>query len=308
MRGLVTGCCGFVGSALTRRLVEEGWEVTGLDDLSTGSVDSLGRAGGEIDFHEGDVLDADADLFEGQDVVFHLAAQTTVRGSTRSPAEDFEQNAGGTFRTLLNAESGGADVVYTSTCTVYGYADEVPTPEDSPLRPESPYGASKAVGDLYCSALNSTFGTRAVSTRLYNVYGPGTDKGVMFDFMQKLSGNPGELEILGTGRQEKDYVYVDDVVDALLVAAYRGRGGEAYNVGTGVSTSVDEVAEAVSDAMGLDPDLQYTGGKAWRGDVERARADASKLRGIGWEPRVGLKEGVEKMYDWFAERDREEAR
>lgn len=306
MKALVTGCCGFIGSELTERLLEDGWSIRGLDDLSTGSPDALDGLEGNVDFVEGSVLDASYGLFEGVDTVFHLAAQTTVPGSTRSPEEDFDQNAEGTFRVLKLAEDVGADVVYTSTCTVYGLAD-VPTPEDTSLRPESLYGASKAVGDLYCSAFHGTFGTRAISLRLYNVYGPGTDKGVMFDFMRKLTDDPERLEILGSGRQEKDYVYIDDVVDALVLSAEEGRGGEAYNVGTGVSTSVDEVARVVSEVMGLDPDFEHTGGKAWRGDVEEACADTSKLEELGWRPTVSVREGVERMYGWFEETFPEEA-
>jgi len=290
---MVTGCSGFIGTHLTKRLLERGFQVTGYDLNASLLRDR------NFKFIKGDILDVEKlqESMDGCKSVFHLAAQTKVPASTENPFADFKTNAEGTFNVLSVAKEHDAKVIYASTSTVYGIA-EVPTKELHPLRPISFYGASKAAGDMYCFAFNSTFGLDTIVLRIFNAYGPGNAKGVMYDLFKKLERDPTHLEIIGTGLQEKDYIYIDDTVDALMIAYERGASGEAYNVGSGIFTTVNEIAEVIFDILDIRPKVTYTG-KSWKGDVESSLADISKLKNLGWNPKVGIEDGIEKLYEWM---------
>jgi UDP-glucose 4-epimerase len=288
----VTGCSGFIGTHLVTRLLDSGHIVTGYDIAEPAFTHE------NFDFIRGDVLDLErlrASIVK-PDVIFHLAAQTKVPDSTRDPLYDFEVNARGTFNVLMCA--GKATFVYASTCTVYGDA-AVPTTEGHAMRPASFYGASKASGELYCAAFNGIFGLPTISLRLYNVYGPGNAKGVMYDLIKKLQNDGSRLEILGTGLQKKDYIYIDDAIDAFLLAYDRGTPGEAYNVGSAKATTVNDIASSICEMMNLQPDVSYTGGKAWEGDVESTQADISLLTSLGWRPSVDITKGLRRLYNWM---------
>jgi UDP-glucose 4-epimerase len=288
----VTGCSGFIGTHLVTRLLDSGHLVTGYDLAEPALTHE------NFDFIRGDVLDLErlrASIVK-PDGVFHLAAQTKVPDSTRDPVYDFEVNARGTFNVLTCVAK--ATFVYASTSTVYGNA-AVPTTEEQAMRPASFYGASKAAGELYCAAFNSIFGLPTISLRLYNVYGPGNAKGVMYDLIRKLQNDSRHLEILGTGLQKKDYVYIDDAVDAFLLAFDRGTPGEAYNVGSGKATTVNDIAGLICEMMNLQPDFSYTGGQAWEGDIESTQADISLLASLGWRPSVDIMTGTGRLYDWI---------
>ncbi|MGZ4904058.1 MAG: NAD-dependent epimerase/dehydratase family protein [Halobacteriota archaeon] len=288
----VTGCSGFIGTHLVARLIESGHVVIGYD------LKPPHYSHPHFEFIEGDILDLEglqASIMR-PDGVFHLAAQTKVPESTRDPAHDFEVNARGTFNVLSCAQN--ARFIYASTSTVYGSAP-TPTTEAHAFHPVSFYGASKAVGELYCFAFNEISRLPTISLRLYNVYGPGNAKGVMFDLITKLQQNPYELEILGTGLQMKDYVYIDDVVDAFLLAYYKGVPGSAYNVGRGGAITVNDIAACICKMMNLHPVVRYTGGKAWEGDIESTMADISAFTALGWKPRVDLETGLENLYKWM---------
>ncbi len=288
----VTGCSGFIGTHLVARLLEGGHVVTGYD------LKSPRLSHPNFDFIEGDILDLESlqASVVRPDAVFHLAAQTKVPESTRDPAYDFEVNARGTFNVLSCARS--SRFIYASTSTVYGPAP-TPTPEAQTLHPVSFYGASKAVGELYCFAFNEIYRLPTIALRLYNVYGPGNPKGVMFDFITKLQQNPSELEILGTGLQTKDYVYVDDAIEAFVLAFRKGIPGSAYNVGSGHSVTVTDIAARICDMTNLRPAIHCTGGKAWEGDIESTLADISALHALGWTPRTTLEEGLQNLYKWM---------
>lgn len=288
----VTGCSGFIGTHLVTRLLDMGYMVTGYDLVEPRYSHP------NFEFVEGDILDAERlrASIVAPDCVYHLAAQTTVPESTRDPTYDFEVNARGTFNVLSCTRN--TRFIYASTSTVYGIASH-PTAETHSLKPISFYGASKAAGELYCHAFFSTFGTPTVLLRLYNIYGPGNAKGVMYDLIRKLERNCEELEILGTGLQEKDYVYISDTVNALLLAHEKGVPGEAYNVGSGKAVTVDEIAAIIFEMMNLDPRVYYTGGKSWQGDVESTLADLSKIRSLGWTPTTDLKTGIRRLFEWM---------
>ncbi len=288
----VTGCSGFIGTHLVTRLLDEGHLVTGYDLVMPT------YAHVNFDFVQGDILDLErlhASVVK-PDAIFHLAAQTKVPESTRDPSYDFLVNARGTFNVLSCAS--GATFVYASTSTVYGAA-ATPTTEGHTLRPVSFYGSSKAAGELYCSAFNGIFGLPTISLRLFNVYGPGNAKGVMYDLIKKLQTDGSHLEILGSGLQKKDYVYIDDVIDAFLLAYDRGIRGEAYNVGSGRAITVNEIASLICRMMNLHPDIHCTGGKSWEGDIESTQANISRFASFGWEPQIDIETGLHNLYNWI---------
>jgi len=192
-------------------------------------------------------------------------------------------------------------VLFASSSKVYGDA-ELPTPEGHPLRPISNYGDSKAAAEAYCSSYNSLYGIRTASLRYYNIYGPRSRKGVMFDFLKKLQQDKKKLEVLGTGDQMKDYLYIDDAVDATLLVAEKGKlRSEAYNVGLGESYSVKELVKRLLKLLGLSGVTKplYRGGISWPGDVQRTQADISKLKTLGFTPKFGLEEGLRTFMDWY---------
>lgn len=290
---MVTGCSGFIGTHLTRRLLERGFQVTGYDLSASSLTDRNFR------LVRGDILDIEKLRESMKDCksVFHLAAQTKVPKSTKNTLLDFKTNAEGTFKVLSVAKEHDAKVIYASTSTVYGIA-EMPTKESQQLQPISFYGASKATGDMYCFAFNSTFGLDTIVLRIFNAYGPGNEKGVMYDFFKKLERDPTQLEVIGNGLQKKDYVYIDDTVEAFMIAYERGVSGESYNVGSGTSTTVNEIAKIIFDTLDIYPKATYTG-ESWIGDVESSLADVSKLKKLGWSPEFSIKEGIEKLYEWM---------
>lgn len=288
----VTGCSGFIGTHLVKRLLDEGHMVTGYDLVIPAYTHV------NFDFVQGDILDLErlrASVVK-PDGIFHLAAQTKVPDSTQDPSYDFLVNAQGTFNVLSCASE--ATFVYASTSTVYGTA-ATPTTEEHAMHPVSFYGASKAAGELYCSAFNGIFGVPTTSLRLFNVYGPGNAKGVMYDLIKKLQLDGSHLEILGSGLQKKDYVYIDDVIDAFLLAYNKGIPGDAYNVGSGRAITVNEIASSICRILDLHPDISWTGGKSWEGDIESTQADISCFTSFGWEPRIDLEKGLHNLCDWI---------
>ena len=304
-RALVTGAAGFIGSHVVERLLSEGVEVVGFDSFTNGYEENLAGVLGRPDFRlvRADIRDRDRllEACRGVDLIVHMAAQPSVARSTEEPLEDFEVNALGTLNVLECARR--CDVktfLFASSSTVYGVA-EVPTPEDHPLRPISNYGASKVAGEAYCQSYCSLYGMRAASLRYYNVYGPRSRKGVMFDLLEKLRRNWRKLEVIGDGNQRKDYLYISDAVEATMLVLKRGRlEGEAYNVGSGESLTVREIVEMILEAVGLKglTGVVYTG-KSWAGDVPVTLADVSRLRRIGFEPKVHVREGLGMFIEWY---------
>jgi len=305
-RILVTGAAGFIGSHLAERLRSMGLEVVGIDNFSNGHEKNLASIKRSPDFRliRGDILDT-KDLSracDGVDSVIHMVAQPSVARSTENPMEDFEVNAVGTLNVLECARKVDANVVLlASSSTVYGNA-ELPTSEDHPIRPISNYGASKAAAEVYCSSYSSLYGIRTASVRYFNIYGPRSRKGVMFDLLKKLRKDRKKLEVLGTGNQKKDYLYIDDAVDATLLVAEKGKlAGEAYNVGSGKAYTVKELTQLLLNILGLSgkTKILYKGGFSWPGDVQKTRADISKLRGLGFNPKVELDQGMRAFVNWY---------
>jgi UDP-glucose 4-epimerase len=305
MRTLVTGGAGFIGSNLVDALVDRGDEVTVVDNISTGRRENLtGALERDAELVESDIRDADAmrDLFGRvqPEVVFHLAAQIDVRHSVADPAADARINVEGTINVLSAAhEAGVRRFVNTSTGgAIYGEGQILPAPEDHPVAPLAPYGNSKFCAENYCSLFRRLHGLSTVSLRYGNVYGPRQDPlgeaGVIAIFCGKLLEG-GRPTVYGDGKQTRDYDYVGDVVAANLAALETDTPGP-YNVGTGVETSVLELVDALR-AVGGDAAAAFEPEFAPErpGEVQRIAIDPARAREeLGWEPRVQLREGLER--------------
>ena len=314
MRAVVTGGAGFIGSALVDRLVARGDDVLIIDDLSTGSTDNLADAraagSGTVELAVADIGETGtAELVAGHrpDVVFHLAAQTDVRLSVDAPVSDARTNVIGMLRVLDGAHAGGArKVVFASSGgTIYGEADPalLPFDEDTPQRPLSPYGVAKLAGGLYLDVYRALHGLAGTTLALANVYGPRQDPqgeaGVVAIFAGRLlSGQP--CTVFGTGEQTRDFVYVDDVTEALLTAAERA-DGQLLNIGTGVEISVNDLYRTMAGMVGGPNDPVR--GSARPGELDRSALDPTRAASeLGWRPVTGLDDGLRATLDWFSDR------
>jgi UDP-glucose 4-epimerase len=307
-RAVVTGGAGFIGSTLVDRLLAEGHTVDVVDNLSTGSLGNLAEArssgAGRFNFHQLDIRSADLVELMGRrkpEVVFHLAAQADVRVSVADPVFDADVNILGSLRTLEGARAAGArKVVFASSGgTIYGDVEQLPIKESQPQRPLSPYGvAKKTVGD-YLYAYRELHGLEFTALALANVYGPRQDlrgeAGVVAIFAGRLlSGEP--CLIFGDGKQTRDFVYVDDVVDAFSRAGERG-SGLVCNIGTGVETSVNDLYAAMARNAGVKQPPIY--GPARVGELQRSSLDPGRAAiHLGWKPWTTIEKGTAAVLDW----------
>jgi UDP-glucose 4-epimerase len=299
VRILVTGGAGFIGSHLVDRLAAEGHQVRVIDNLSSGRLENLAHRR-DVEVIIGDLKNPqDAQkAVHGVDAVFHFAANPEVRVSTTNPDIHFSENVIATFN-LLEAmrKNDAGQLVFASSSSVYGEPDEIPVDENAPLRPVSVYGASKAACEHLIHAYAKLYGFRAVVLRYANVVGPRLRHGVIWDFINKLRKNPHELEILGDGRQIRSYIYIDDAVEATLLAWKKATDAYAvYNVATEDWITVDEVADQVIEAMGL-TNVKKTykpvlHGIGWPGDVKKIALRIDKIKQLGFKPLLNSKEAV----------------
>jgi UDP-glucose 4-epimerase len=304
MKVLVSGGAGFIGSHLVDRLLNEGNEVTVIDNLITGKKEFLQQHfdNRKFRFHQIDLLtDSIGKYFRGLDEIWHLAANPDVRAALENTRVDLEQNVLVTHSVLEAMRKNRVKkIVFTSSSTVYGEAEQVPTPENyGPLIPISLYGASKLACEALISAYCHTFAMRAVILRPANMIGARSTHGVIYDFVRKLRNDPNELEILGDGNQRKSYLHINDCIDAMLIAAKKQRKKvDAYNIGSEDWITVKQIANIVCKKMRLKPTLKFTGGKrGWKGDVHLMLLDISKMKGLGWAPKFNSVESVEKVMD-----------
>jgi UDP-glucose 4-epimerase len=314
MKALVTGGAGFIGSTLVDRLLAEGHEVDVLDDLSSGSLANLAEARADrtnkLTFHQIDIRDPEiVGVIERRqpEVVFHLAAQADVRVSVARPAFDAEVNVVGTLNVLEGARRAGSrKVVFASSGgTIYGEPDAsaLPCKESYPQAPTSPYGVTKKVAFDYMNIYRSLHGIEFTSLALANVFGPRQDPhgeaGVVAIFAGRLlRGEP--CTIFGDGEQTRDFVYVDDVVDAFVRAATKG-DGLLVNVGTGVETSVNQLYRTMAAGAGVEaPALSAA---ARPGELQRSALDPGRAAvQLSWRPWTSLEEGTARVLDWFKAR------
>ena len=306
MKAFLTGAAGFIGSHLADSLIDKGWEVVGVDNLSTGRRINLEVALESPNF-EFERLDLREPLPNGildsVDVVFHLAADPEVRTGLDNPQSQFENNILCTYNILESSRKSRLKrLYYMSSSTVYGEPTIIPTPEAySPLIPISIYGCAKLASETMILGYAETFGLKAVILRPANVVGPRATHGVLLDFVRKLMRNPSTLEILGNGKQDKSYVDVTDVCSAILMLEkVAGQLGsfELFNVGNTDTTSVLRIADIVCHQMGLTPAYRVNGGidggRAWKGDVRKVLLSINRLSALGWHPRFTSDETVLK--------------
>ncbi|MHA1428498.1 MAG: NAD-dependent epimerase/dehydratase family protein [Candidatus Helarchaeota archaeon] len=305
---VVTGGAGFIGSWVIDRLVEENCTVTIIDDLSAGDLKNIEhhRNNENVDFVKADIRDEDIlqKICSGKDTVFHYAADPNVKTSVLDPNNSYSINVHGTYLLLETMRRLDIpNIVFASSGgTLYGQVDVFPTPENIPFRPISPYGATKAVAEVYLSAFAESYGMTAVSLRYANIFGVRSNHGVMFDFFHKLKQNPKELEILGDGKQTKSYLYISDCINASFTATnYIKNGYDAFNIGSDAWTTVNEIARIIVDEMGLkDVKFSYTGGQAgWKGDVFKMLLSIEKIKKIGWQPEISIEEGIRSYIRWL---------
>jgi len=296
MRFLITGGAGFLGSALSNRLAQAGHEVRVIDDLSTGDT---ARLIPEVLFTRGDVTDIPKlwTLLQDIDCVYHLAARVSVPQSILYPREYNAVNVGGTVSVMEAMRDAGVKrVVFTSSGAVYGHQARQPVHEDLPPNPDSPYAVSKLAAEYYVRTIGALWGIETVSLRVFNTYGPGqsipaSHAPVIPRFLKQALGG-GSLVIFGDGRQTRDFVYIDDVTDALVAAATAvGVDRLVINVGSGRETSINELAATIGRVIGrsIEP-LHMTGESP---GVAQLCADLSLAREkLGYRPKVSLEEGL----------------
>lgn len=302
---LVTGGAGFIGSHLVDGLLAAGRQVRVLDDLSTGQRENLGRLP-VTDLIVGDVSDpaAVARAMDGVEVVFHLAALASVQRSVEAPADSHRICATGTLHVLDAARRAGVRrVVYAGSASAYGIPDGPVQSEETPIRPLSPYAAAKLAGEVYCQAFGTTYGIETVRLRFFNIFGPrqradSPYSGVIALFIAAL-GEGRTPTIFGDGEQTRDFTFVRDVVQALILAADRpGISGEVVNVGTGRGTSLLQLLAALNRLM--DTAVTPRHGEPRSGDIRHSRADITRAqRLLGYAPTVSLEQGLADTLSWY---------
>ena len=300
MRFLITGCGGFIGSNLADRLLREGHEVVGYDNLSTGQREFLETAQQSSHFRlvHDDTLNPEGlrRAMKGVDAVFHFAANADVRFGTEHPGLDVEQNTLATFHVLeAMRENQIKEIAFSSTGSIYGEPDLFPTPENAPFPIQtSLYGASKLAAEGLIEAYCEGFGFKGTIFRFVSILGERYSHGHVFDFYKSLRANPHELRVLGDGHQRKSYLYVQDCIDAMLVAIEKSQERvNIFNLGTDEYCEVNDSISWITEYLGCRPRLHYTGGKrGWVGDSPFIFLDCRKIRALGWAPRLSIREGV----------------
>ncbi len=305
MRILVTGGAGFIGSHIVDRFVSEGHTVSVIDNLSTGKIENINR---KAEFYKMDIVSPRIERVfkkERPELICHLAAQMDVRKSVADPVYDAQTNIIGMLNLLENGlRYGTRRVIFASTGgAVYGEETPLPTPENCPPQPVSPYGVSKLTGEHYLFFYKAGYGISYVVLRFANVYGPRQDPfgeaGVVAIFSQKMLRNEQSV-INGTGTQTRDYVYVEDVVDAVSASIYSDVT-DIFNVGTGVETSVNELFRLLSEITASNINEVY--GPAKKGEQARSCLSYDKIKkALEWEPKVSLREGLTRTVSFFRDR------
>ena len=298
-RCLVTGGAGFIGSHLVEALVARGERVRVLDDLSSGRRENLSAVLGQVELFEGDVADPGTvdRATAACEAVFHLAAIASVQDSIKNPRHAHRVNVDGTLNVLEAARQAGVRrVVFASSAAYYGDHTALPLMEDLPPRPLSPYAANKATGEMYCTAFHASYGLETVALRFFNVYGPRQDptspySGVISIFASRMRRGKAPV-IYGDGKQTRDFVYVKDVVRAMLLACEREAAvGEVFNLASATQTSILQLTTMLNKVLGTDIPPEF--GPARTGEVRFSEGNVRRAReALGWETAIPMREGL----------------
>jgi UDP-glucose 4-epimerase len=311
-RVFITGAAGFIGSTLSDVLLAQGKQVVGWDNFSTGQerfVESA-RKNPRFKMVRGDNLDLDALTagMHGCDTVFHLAANADVRFGLEHPRKDLDQNTIATFNVLEAMRANGAKTIaFSSTGSVYGEAEIIPTPEEHPFPIQtSLYAASKLAGEGLIHAYCEGYGFEGYVFRFVSILGERYTHGHVFDFYKQLTEHPEHLKVLGDGTQRKSYLYVQDCLSAMLhvmnaeTAKKTKHRVEVYNLGTDHYVQVNESIGFICNALGLKPRLEYSGGqRGWVGDNPFIFLETKKIRATGWAPKLTIEQGIHRTLEWL---------
>lgn len=305
---VVTGCSGFIGSNMVDRLLTAGHSVTGIDNFSTGQRKFLEGAlqSSKFQFVEADLYTDIATITgacKGADVVIHFAANADVRFGTDHPRRDLEQNTIVTYNVLEAMRANGVKkIAFSSTGSVYGEAKVIPTPEDAPFPVQtSLYGASKLAGEGLIEAYCEGFGFQGYIFRFVSILGERYTHGHVFDFYKQLIKDPKQLKVLGNGKQRKSYLYIQDCIDAILLALDKAQDKvNIFNLGVDSYCEVNDSIGWICQTLGVKPELVYSGGeRGWIGDNPFIFLDTQRIQALGWKPKYTISEGVVKTVEFL---------
>ena len=307
MNYFITGCAGFIASNLADYLLSKGNTVVGFDNFSTGQEEFLEKSRSKPGFTliQGDILDTEKlkDAMAGCNFVFHLAANADVRYGTDHTDRDLKQNTIGTFNVLEAMRANEINkIAFSSTGSVYGEAEVIPTPENAPFPIQtSLYGASKLAGESLLSAYAEGFGFQVWIFRFVSILGERYSHGHVFDFYKKLQADPTVLPVLGNGKQRKSYLYVGDCINAIMVAVEKSSDKvNIFNLGTDEYCQVNDSIRWITKYLNITPALQYTGtDRGWIGDNPFIFLDCSKIRSLGWQPEFTIEQGIIKTVQYL---------
>ena len=306
MKAIVTGGAGFIGSHVVDRLINDGYSVTVIDNMTQGTMENLKqhKNNPKVKVYNTDIRDAEAlnKIFAGHDVAFHLAAQANIRKSAVDHKSDLDNNLVGTIN-ILEAMMANKinDLVFASSSAIYGEATVRPTPEDYMPIQTSLYGASKLACEAYAEVFTQFSPINFWAFRFSNIIGERCRRGVIWDFVQKLKKTPNELEILGDGKQSKEYLYVKDCVDGIMTGYKKSHERvNLFNLAIEENTTVDQIANIVIKEMGLENvKRKYSGGsKGWIGDNPLVHLSIDRIKAINWLPMVSSAEAIELTTKW----------
>jgi UDP-glucose 4-epimerase len=305
---LVTGGAGFVGSTLADRLSNDGAKVCVVDNLSSGRQDNISNP--NIEFVNGDIRNADLmdTLIQKADTVFHLAeyipetstygAGHVIKYSVENPLLDFDVSCVGSLTVLDKCRKYDKAIIFTSSAAVYG-ENNTKLNEESATIPSSPYGASKLCAETYMVLYAKLYKLPVTVIRFCNLYGPKQRKYILHDILLKLSKNPKRLEIIGTGLEKRDFIYVIDAINAVLLAAnYKYSADIVFNVGTGTPISIKKMVGIILKTLNINPALFFTQ-SSWKGDIKNLSASTEQIKKKGFEPTFTLEKGVRETIRWF---------